>query len=51
LATCLINEGVPLKQISDILGHANIQTTLIYTKVDVRHLNEVARPFPAMKDN
>lgn len=51
LATCLINEGVPLKQISDILGHANIQTTCIYTKVDVRHLSEVARPFPAMKEN
>ena len=50
LATCLINKGVPIKQISDILGHSSIQTTSIYAKVDVQHLAEVARPFPAVKE-
>ena len=51
LATLLINKGVPVKQISDILGHADIRSTCIYTKVDVRRLSEVARPFPALKEN
>ena len=50
LATCLINEGVPLKQIADLLGHVNLQSTCIYAKVDVRHLSEVARPFPTIKE-
>ncbi len=46
LATRLVNEGVPIKQIADVLGHASIDTTAIYTKVDVRSLSSVALPFP-----
>ncbi len=46
LATRLVNEGVPIKQIADLLGHASIDTTAIYTKVDVRSLSMVALPFP-----
>lgn len=49
LATCLVNEGVPLKQIADILGHVNIVSTSIYAKVDVRRLSEVPFPFPKIK--
>lgn len=51
LATCLVNQGVPMKEISDILGHRNLDSTYIYTKVDVRSLSEVSRPFPALKEN
>jgi site-specific recombinase XerD len=42
----LVNEGVPIKQIADLLGHASIDTTAIYTKVDTTTLAVVALPFP-----
>ena len=41
----MVNSGVPINQIADILGHASINTTAIYTKVDVDHLTSVALPF------
>ncbi len=41
-ATRLINEGVSLKEIGDQLGHRDLDTTRIYTKVDLFHLREVA---------
>lgn len=46
LATEMVNQGAAIKQIADVLGHQNINTTAIYTKVDTRHLAEVALPFP-----
>jgi len=46
LATKLVNSNVPLKNIADILGHANIQNTTIYAKVDKKRLKLVALPFP-----
>jgi integrase/recombinase XerD len=46
LATRMVNEGVPIKHIADILGHASIDTTAIYTKVDTASLSGVALPFP-----
>jgi integrase/recombinase XerD len=46
LATRMVNEGVEVKQIADLLGHVSIDTTAIYTKVDTRHLSTVALPFP-----
>jgi integrase/recombinase XerD len=42
----MVNEAVPIKQIADVLGHASIDTTAIYTKVDTTHLAAVALPFP-----
>ena len=41
-ATHLINEGVSLKEISDYLGHQNIDSTRIYTKVDLKKLRKVS---------
>jgi len=41
-ATHLINEGVTLKEISDHLGHQGLDTTRIYTKVDLTSLRKVA---------
>ena len=46
LATRMVNQLVPIKQIADMLGHASIDTTAIYTKVDTTHLAAVALPFP-----
>jgi site-specific recombinase XerD len=47
LATRLVNRGVPIKQIADLLGHCSIDTTAIYSKVDVTRLTAVALPWPA----
>lgn len=46
VATRLVNQGVPIKQIADLLGHTSINTTAIYTKVDMTSLVAVALPFP-----
>ena len=46
LATKMVNQGVPIKEIADVLGHASIDTTAIYTKVDAGSLAAVALPFP-----
>jgi len=46
LATRMVNQAVPIKQIADMLGHAKIDTTAIYTKVDTTNLKAVALPFP-----
>lgn len=43
-ATHLINEGFSLKEISDHLGHQRLETTRIYTKVDLVNLRKVAEP-------
>ncbi len=41
-ATRLINQGVSLKEISDQLGHRDLDTTRIYAKVDLTGLRTVA---------
>ena len=46
LATRMVNAGVPIKAVADVLGHMSIDTTAIYTKVDERALRTVALPFP-----
>lgn len=46
IATRMVNEGVPIKTIADVLGHKSIDTTAIYTKVDVKRLELAALPFP-----
>ena len=33
-ATTLVNKGVPIEQIKELLGHANLDTTMIYAIVD-----------------
>jgi site-specific recombinase XerD len=45
LATRMVNSGVPIKTIADVLGHACIDTTAIYTKVDLTRLRTAALPF------
>lgn len=48
-ATHLIRKGVSLKQIGDMLGHRNPESTHIYTKTATEHLREVALEIPEVR--
>lgn len=48
-ATHLIRAGVPLKQISDMLGHCSPESTCIYTKNATEQLREVALEVPEIR--
>jgi integrase/recombinase XerD len=48
-ATRLHRAGADMKRVADILGHLSIDTTAIYTKVDLDRLAEVALPWPTVK--
>lgn len=45
----MINNGVDLKMIADILGHESIETTSIYTKINFTELQDVAGIWPEVK--
>ncbi len=46
VATDMIQQGVSIKETADILRHKSIDTTVIYTKVNIPMLAEVALPWP-----
>jgi site-specific recombinase XerD len=46
LATRLVEQRRPIKEVADLLGHRNIDTTSLYIKVAVPQLVDVALPFP-----
>jgi len=46
VATHMIQQGVSIKEIADFLRHKSIDTTVIYTKVNIPMLAEVALPWP-----
>jgi site-specific recombinase XerD len=46
LATEMVSNGATFKAISDVLGHKSITTTLIYAKLDLKALMQVALPWP-----
>ncbi|HJW74550.1 MAG TPA: tyrosine-type recombinase/integrase, partial [Thermoleophilia bacterium] len=46
VATSMVRQGVKLKEVSDFLGHRDLDTTTIYAKVDLTALRDVALPWP-----
>lgn len=46
LATGLLEHGVGLKEIGDLMGHSSLATTRIYAAVNVAALREVGMPWP-----
>jgi site-specific recombinase XerD len=46
LATEMLRKGASLGEIGDLLGHRHVQTTKIYTKVDIVALRKLALPWP-----
>jgi site-specific recombinase XerD len=46
LATRMVGQGRPIKEVADLLGHQSIDTTAIYVKVALPQLAGVALPFP-----
>ena len=45
-ATRMYRQGATLKEVADVLGHQCIDTTTIYTKVDLPTLARIAMPWP-----
>lgn len=43
-ATHLLENGTDIRYIRDLLGHANISTTLIYTKVSNKEISKIKSP-------
>ena len=41
LATVMLENGVDIRHLQQILGHANLTSTQIYTKVSIRRLKEI----------
>ena len=48
-ATRLHRRGASLKEVADLLGHRSLDTTAIYTKVDLPTLAAVALPWPEVQ--
>lgn len=46
LASSLLNTGGTLKEVADVLRHRELNTSLIYAKVDIGRLAAVAMPWP-----
>jgi site-specific recombinase XerD len=46
LASRLLNTGGTLKEVADVLRHRELNTSLIYAKVDISRLSAVAMPWP-----
>jgi site-specific recombinase XerD len=45
----LVGQKRPIKEVADLLGHRNIDTTAIYVKVALPQLATVPLPYPGSK--
>ncbi|MFC1697908.1 tyrosine-type recombinase/integrase [Nanoarchaeota archaeon] len=43
-ATHLLEDGIDIRYIKDLLGHSKIETTLIYTKVSDNSIRKIKSP-------
>ena len=48
-ATNLHQRGTSIKALADLLGHQSLESTTIYTRVNLRQLRLVAMPWPASR--
>ena len=46
LACRMVNSGSSIKEVADVLRHRSLNTSLIYAKLDLQLLAEVALPWP-----
>jgi integrase/recombinase XerD len=46
VATRLVQQERPIKEVADLLGHHSIDTTAIYVKVAISQLERISLPFP-----
>jgi len=46
VASRLLRAGTPMKEIADVLRHRSLDTSAIYTKIDLSRLASVALPWP-----
>jgi site-specific recombinase XerD len=44
-ATLMVRRGATFKEIADVLGHARLDTTAVYAKLDLDALSRVALPW------
>ncbi len=49
LASRLLQKDVPLKQIADLLGHRHLNTTFVYTKIDLKSLRQACLEWPVVQ--
>jgi integrase/recombinase XerD len=49
VARRLLRSGSSLKEVADVLRHQSIDTTAIYTKIDLQSMEAVALPWPGSK--
>lgn len=48
IATRLVQQERPIKEVADLLGHHSIDTTAVYVKVAMSQLERIALPFPVV---
>jgi integrase/recombinase XerC len=51
IATHLLERGMPIKHVQSFLGHSNLQTTTVYTKVSGRLKQDAVKKFHPVNDD